>query len=320
MELLDLAKLSQEAERFDRAVAQTRGIDDFCSSSLWTLPAAIGLQPSREPEIRRLERGYLSFMRSHLDGASILEPLESMWGLASPLIGEDPSELVDGLHELSGTTDWQIILICGLHRQSALFQGLVAHFGKRFRLGLGRPTVRQLADLSEGFDAYLSRRSRQQRKALRQAQKRAQAAGVTVREASLLSADEVLEHMLAIEARSWKGREGVGVDQGSMRDFYAEMVPRLSERGALRLHIASLGELEVGFILGGVRGDVYRGLQFSYDQDQRRLGLGNLLQEVQMRALVGEGVRTYDLGTEMAYKERFSDSIFRTEALLILKT
>ena len=52
-----------------------------------------------------------------------------------------------------------------------------------------------------------------------------------------------------------------------MFDFYQRALPRLAARGALRLSFARDGERDVGYVLGGVLGDTYRGLQLSYDAD-----------------------------------------------------
>jgi CelD/BcsL family acetyltransferase involved in cellulose biosynthesis len=82
---------------------------------------------------------------------------------------------------------------------------------------------------------------------------------------------------------------------------------------------ATLGGRDVGYILGAVFEGEYRGLQFSYDDDHARLGLGGLLQFHQVTALCAEGVARYDLGTEMDYKRRWAEEVMETEMLVLVR-
>jgi hypothetical protein len=75
-----------------------------------------------------------------------------------------------------------------------------------------------------------------------------------------------------------------------MRDFYARMLPRLAARGALRCVFARRDGEDVGYLCGGLAGDLFRGLQFSFDDRLRALGLGNALQLEAIEALTQEGV------------------------------
>ena len=50
--------------------------------------------------------------------------------------------------------------------------------------------------------------------------------------------------------------------------------------------VARLDDRDVGFILGGIRGATYRGLQLSHDTGAAHLALGHLLQLHQLRLLV----------------------------------
>ena len=71
--------------------------------------------------------------------------------------------------------------------------------------------------------------------------------------------------------------------------------------------------------IGAVFEGEYRGLQFSYDDDHARLGLGSLLQLHQVTELCAEGVLRYDLGTEMDYKRRWAEEIMETEMLVLVR-
>ena len=122
-----------------------------------------------------------------------------------------------------------------------------------------------------------------------------------------------------VEAQSWKSAEGVGISTGAMRAFYGAMLPRLCALGQQRTIFARLGDRDVGYILGAVMGDEYRGLQFSYDDELRQFGLGGLLQYHQVVELCDEGVARYDLGTEMDYKRRWAEDIMETEMLVLVR-
>ena len=81
MNRLSLEEFSNQAALFDAAVMATEGIDLFCSSSDWVLPASQTLMPSREPWLFEEEGCYWAFMRSqHPGGFAYLEPLEAMLG------------------------------------------------------------------------------------------------------------------------------------------------------------------------------------------------------------------------------------------------
>jgi CelD/BcsL family acetyltransferase involved in cellulose biosynthesis len=104
-----------------------------------------------------------------------------------------------------------------------------------------------------------------------------------------------------------------------MRAFYGAMLPRLCALGQQRTIFAKIGERDVGYILGAVMGGEYRGLQFSYDDELRELGIGGLLQFQQVTELCEEGVGRYDLGTEMDYKRRWAEEIMETEMLVLVR-
>ena len=104
-----------------------------------------------------------------------------------------------------------------------------------------------------------------------------------------------------------------------MRAFYDRMIASMHPVGALRVQFATRGGKDLAYILGGIRGRHYRGLQCSYDDDFREMGLGNLMHFSQIASLVEEGAQFYDLGTEREYKERWSDSLHTTDSLLLFR-
>lgn len=211
---------------------------------------------------------------------------------------------------------WNVALITGLRETSRLFRALVPELGRRFALSRGPVTRRYAAELEGGVEGFLRRRSSGFRKNLRKAERQSRARGVRF-EIADYDEESSFERMLAVERKSWKGRRGVGIDTEPMCGFYREMNERLVERGWRRLVFATLEGEDVAYIFGGVFGDTYRGLQFSFDDRFGDLSLGNLCQLEEMRRLAAEGIQTYDLGTEVAYKKRWGDRIFSTSSLLV---
>lgn len=322
MRRLSLEELSRRADAFDEAVQATGEIDQFCSSTDWILPAARALMPEREPWIYESQGSFWAFMRArHPEGFFYLEPLEAMWALACPTIGADPERLVAGIQELRAMpgADWSIMALAGLPTDHALFSTIVSTMGPELRLGLGSSTSRLVVDLEGGVSAFLARRSTSLQRSLRRSQRRAEAAGIALVDASCEPGEQLFARIMDVEARGWKGREKVGITEGSMHHFYRLMMPRLCRRGAQRVLFARHEGRDVGYIFGGMRSGGYRGLQFSYDAEYRRYGLGNLLQLEQIRRLCEEGASTYDLGTHMEYKQRWADRELETVTLLLMR-
>jgi CelD/BcsL family acetyltransferase involved in cellulose biosynthesis len=320
VESVDLATV---ADDFDREVAATPAIDRFCSTTAWILSASAALMPARVPFSFRGESGYLAAMRGiHPAGFPYVEPVELAWGLAAPLIGRDPELLADEVAALlAGRRDWQIAILSGLTADGPQRRALERALPARWERRRGTPTIRHIASLEGGVDGFLGRRSRELRKTLRKGLRTAQDAGVTFEDARVAApeADALYARIQEVEARSWKAREGVGISSGPMRAFYQLMLPRLCAHRQQRTIFARLGDRDVGYILGAVFEGEYRGLQFSYDDEHARLGLGGLLQLQQVAALSEEGVGRYDLGTEMDYKRRWAEEAMETEMLVLVR-
>jgi hypothetical protein len=321
VEPIDIATV---ADDFDREVAATPAIDRFCSSSAWILAAASALMPPRAPFSFAGSHGYFAAMRGvHPAGFPYIEPLELAWGLAAPLIGHDPAALAaEVVAMLAGRRDWQLAILAGLTSDGPQRRALDRVLPPRWERRRGTPTVRHVASLDGGVDGFLSRRSRELRKSLRKSLRAATAAGVTfdsVHTTSPAAAAPLYARIQRIEASSWKARDGVGISAGPMRSFYEQMLPRLCEQGQQRTVFARLGDRDIGYILGAVFEDEYRGLQFSYNDEHADLGVGGLLQYQQVVELCAAGVARYDLGTEMDYKRRWAEDVMTTEMLVLVR-
>jgi CelD/BcsL family acetyltransferase involved in cellulose biosynthesis len=320
---VDPVELSTVVDDFDREVAATPAIDRFCSTAAWVLAAAEALMPPRVSFTFHGKTGYFAAMRGvHPAGFPYIEPIELAWGLASPLIGADPAALVaEVVPLLVARRDWQLAIFAGLTADGPQRRALDRALPSRWERRRGTPTVRHVANLAGGLDGFLSRRSRELRKTIRKSLRAADDAGLSFEDvrANPSDADALYDRIQQIEQRSWKAREGVGISAGPMRAFYARMLPRLCALGQQRTMFARKDGADVGYILGAVMAGEYRGLQFSYDDDLARLGVGGLLQYHQVAALCAEGVVRYDLGTEMDYKRRWAEDIMETEMLVLVR-
>ncbi len=323
MRRLTFAELDRERHAFDTLAALGDGIDRFCSSSIWGLPAHGAFGGGRHAMVAAASGAYLALAVGSSGGLRLAQPLEACWGLGCPIVTDDPKLGAALFFELLAeeTARWDVALLSGVVPNTDLYRTLAAGARGQLRVSLGPITRRYRASLTGGVDGFLARRSRHLRKSLRRAERHAVSLGIELEDASAHTHDAtLLERIVAIEAKSWKGRSGQGIDCGPMLAFYTLMLPRLRERGALRLLFAKRGEVDVGFILGGVFANTYRGLQFSFDNELRHVGLGNLAQLEQVRRLCAEGtVSHYDLGAEVDYKARWGEEVMDTVALFFTR-
>lgn len=321
MESWDLSQLEDESEGFDRVVLATPDIDPFCSSTDWIIPATSAFAPDVRPWILRTESGYLTFGERQRARQTILHSLDPMWGFACPLLGADPRAIVSDLYRSLGHRGrWHMVAVSGVVDGSPLFEALIDTFGDTHKLFRGTDMSTHLASLDGGPDGYLARRSSRFRKGIRQATRRAEDSGIRFEVASACdarTADALLDRALEVEHRSWKAEQDGGIIDPRMQHFYRMIARRLAPDGRLRLLFARHDEHDIGYILGGVRDGVYRGLQVSFDQEWSRASIGNLLQWHQICSLADEGVTGYDLGMDMEYKSSWSDETFETMTVVI---
>ncbi len=318
-------------DAYDEAVAKSPSIDQFCSSAAWVLPAHAAFHNDHPVVACRIDDGFVALARGYApELGRFLAPLEAMWGLASPIVGADERGLAEGAAEwLLADPDWNLLWLGGLMKGGPSFTNLVRFLGPRLQLRLGPSTVRYRASLEGGLDGWSALRSPLFRKRLRQAMRWAKAELTFEWVDGTVALDEpaavaLFQRIHAVETRSWKGREGTGFVMGDMYRFYERMVPSLAlKRGAaghgLRVLFARQGERDVAVCFGGVFGDTYRGLQNSFDDDFRSRSLGNVMQAESIARLCDEGVRIYDLGSEMDYKARWAESAFETVTLLVIR-
>lgn len=311
--------LEAHASSYDALVAQTVDIDHFCSSSDWILPARSAFAPVARPFAMARPDAAVALMRLDADsGHDIAVPLEAGWGLASPFVGPDPGAQADLLATMvaSEARPPDAMFLSGLVRDGPVQRAIVRRFMGRYRIGIGPPAGRRTTAIRGGVDGFLAARSSKFRANLRRARRRAKDAGFHF--AYERGTAQTTARLMAIEANSWKGRAGQGVDSGAPRTFYDEMLARLVARGALRVVWVTQGAIDVAYCMGGIFGDAYRGLQVSFTAGQERWSPGNLAQLEMIRGLADDGVRTYHLGMEIPYKSSWAEPGLETITLALL--
>lgn len=290
----------------EAAALSTPGVDAFCSSPDWMFAAQDAWEPDAEPWLWELDGGYVAFLRERAGLLRVLTPFDRMWGYSCSLLGDVAGDFASLLPE----ADCQLAIVTGLSQSARLWDELITALEPRCELGRGDSQFRWQAKL----EGYWERRSRKLRQELRRMRKRAGERGVAFERAG---GSDVYERILDVEARSWKGPVGTGLMHGDMLRFYEVLVRRLAARERLRVLFARLNGSDIGYIAGGVIGDQYRGLQFSFDDRFRDLGIGNLMQAAEIDALIEGGFALYDLGIDIDYKSRWADEKIETSTLII---
>lgn len=310
------ASLADIESAWDRAVDATPDVDEFCTSSLWSFAAAESFPHVGAPQIVGDGVAFCGMRHGVIDDdVGALVGLDPVWGFATPCVGPAPHAARALEAVVRGSSD-RVALIGGQDDASELCAAIVHRLEHDHRLLRGPSETRLRADLRDGADAWFARRSGRFRQQLRAIERRAVDTGIEVSDASAESPDAVMDRILAMESRSWKGGEGTGLANEDLAGFYRAMAWRLARRDALRVLFATEGGIDVGFILGGVRGSTYRGLQISYAASHADASIGHLLQYHQIRRSASEALALYDLGMDIEYKRRWADEERSTFTLI----
>ena len=321
MQRLDRAEFEAARRDYDRAVSADPAIDHFCSRSAWILSFHDAFRAGETLHVAREGDAFVALAAVHEPRVGVvLQPLEAMWCFASPLVGDGSCDLLRQMLAESALTGERVtLLLSGIPATRQRLEPLIRMLGVGFALRPLDETVRFQASLAGGVEGWLARRGSRFRRNLRSARRRTRTAGVVFEMASPTDSAAtvaIYERVLAIERHSWKSRTGSGVERGPMREFYARMLPRLAESGALRVLVATRDGVDLGYLYGGTDGELFRGLQFSFREEARALGLGNALQAEMLEQLCAEGIGIYDLGSQSEYKRHWAEAGLTTAGLL----
>lgn len=320
MQTLDFAGLAAAADEWDALVARTPEIDRFCTSAGWIVPARAAFCPGARPCIALDHDSGVALMALPVGvGAWGGLPLEAGWGLAAPMVGPDPEAAVDLLDRLwrDMVDPLDVLFLSGLPRRGVWMDALFRRFRGRFRIGVGTRCIRRRARIDDGLDGFFARRSPKFRASVRRAVRRAEDRGIVYERVAGGALDAIFGRILAIESQSWKGLQGDGIDTGQPRLFYRLIIERLLALGTLRVVFASREGQDLAYVLGGLFGETYRGLQVSYVEGFEGDAPGNLVQHEMIAWMCDEGLAIYDLGTDMPYKQRWAEEDMETVTVAI---
>ncbi len=317
---MERAEVEDLADAYDAAVERDGALDDFCARSAWLLAYHDAFAPERPLWLARRDANWLLFAEhAHPELGSYLEPLENMWGFGSPLVGAGaPQLLAEALIARPSA-----VALLGLPLDSRRLRPMASLLEGRYVARSLQPTTRFVASLAGGLDGWLGRRRGSFRRNLRADARRCSAAGIEFRRVESVSphdVDALYQSVLDVEERCWKSAAGSGVDQDPMRSFYSHLWRRLAPRNQLRLLFAERDGVTLGYLHGGLVGAHFRGLQFSFDETMRDLGLGNSLQLEMLCWLCEVGAMTYDLGAQSVnseYKRRWAEEGLETYGLFL---
>ncbi len=320
-----------EAAEWDRLAAHgaSIGIDPWCSRPMWGLAVHRSFAADDDDIVQvAAEDGLGVFGRMvGEDETPALVPLDRVWGFGSPIVcapGTATTVAGDVADQLVADPFWKVCALSGMAADGELDRAVIDAFGRHVSLFAGETRSRCRASLDGGVDGYLARRSREHRRNIRQAERRSHERGVSFTIDDGRSPVLTISRLHAVEHRSWKGLEGSGIESPEMASLYERLVEDLSAKGSLRCVFAQLPNehddpVDIGFILGGVLGSTYRGLQISFAEEFRDIGIGNLLQWHEIQRMCAEHLHTYDLGMDIEYKRKWAEELFETRTVLAVR-
>ncbi len=324
MERMSLEDFESRAAEYDAVVAATPEILHFCSASAWQLAAHRRLYPRRDTIILKRDDNWQVWAVGQLyQFRTVLQPLEADWFFGCPVVGANPRSaagfLFDALDELSAL--YPFVWLGGVPTESLLHKLVLTRFRKRFRLFSLPGCDCQVASLTDGLEAYLSRRSSRFRNRLRRVERDAEDHGIEVEYIRNVDRPRaVLRRMVQVENRSWKAYAGESIfGRERFRRFYLDLVERLARQRRFRALVLKQGRKDIAFAMGGLLGGRYRGFQMSYDRVYERWSPGHLSQIRLIRELCAEGAIEYDLGMVMEYKARWSDAVRPVTNVLLMR-
>lgn len=216
---------------------------------------------------------------------------------------------------------------CDFHEQPAGADALTA-LEAAFRAAgylVGRTRDSDCAYLALGgtWSDFLAGKSQTFRKSIRTAGRRLRAAGEVEYRVydSLPEVLEQLEVYRAIESRSWKSGEGVGIARDEdYFEFYREMAERFGKRRAFVLRTLSVGGRPVAATFGLSHDGVFYSLQIAHDAELSRCSPGTYLEALEMEQCFRDAFREYDfLGGFLNNKSRWTSTFRYTTQLHVFR-
>jgi len=165
MEPCTFADIESSFDATIAAAAPAQGIDPVCSTSNWVVPVADAFSARAQQRVYASDAGYVALLEHDTPNGPVLSSFDAVWGFATPLVGPDPTALLLQVAKLVRTLDFYALTVSGLDPMGPLFDE-VQQLGPA---GYTDTADRCVADLSDGFDAWIGRRSSRFRRSLRAA-------------------------------------------------------------------------------------------------------------------------------------------------------
>ena len=324
----EVQRLARPQSLWNKLAIQTRQQNPFCCSTSWQLSYYDTYRRGRALLIRHSGDNLVAFAEKIFSPEDIyLTPIEVSWFFGNNVLGPQGVDLLqDTLIDIERhyAPAFPKIMISAIPPKGAVYKELRKKFSREFSFSRHSLGIQCAASLAGGFDGFLSRRSANHRRKLKKQGRRAAEKGVTFERCSPASGSEIAAiyaRMISVELSSWKGIAQGGMVEPSSKKFYNTMLRRMAASQGARIMFAKHDDKDIGFIFGGMAGDIYRGQQFSFDDDWRAASIGNLLQLEQIKSLCEEGARRYDmgplLGSDMAYKRHWTEKRFHIETWIL---
>ena len=318
---------------WEKAAISTKQADPFCCTPDWQLSFHEAYSPNRRLLIEETSDCTIAFAEKFFSPRNVyLTPIEPNWFFGCPLLGRYAVELLSEAMSYFARryrSCYPKILISGIRPGGTLCRRLLQTFDRNFNISFHSEVLQCMASLAGGIDGYLSRRSANHRSKLKKGARRAREHGISferISPSSFKEAESVYSRMLHVEQASWKGIGQCGMAKPPEKQFYATMMRRLSVSQKGRIIFAKHETKDIGFIFGGMAGNIYRGQQFSYDDAWKHYSLGNLMQIEQIKWLCEEGAKRYDMGMgpltgpRMEYKSHWTEQKAKIQTWILEKT
>jgi CelD/BcsL family acetyltransferase involved in cellulose biosynthesis len=312
------------------AAISTKQADPFCSSPAWQIAFHEALSPERRLLVESASGSVICFAEIIFSPSDIyLTPIETHWFFGCPLLGRHAVDLLVRAMECIAkeyAPHFPKIVISGIRPRSSLVGRLIQAFSKDFNIYLHSSGLQCAASLNGGLDGFLSRRSANFRSKLKKACKRASAKGVYFERILPVTPEDAAAtyaRMIAVEETSWKGIHACGMAEPPAKALYGAMISRLSQYADARVIMARYEDEDIGFISGGMAGNIYRGQQFSYNDAWKEFSIGNIMQFEQLKWLCEEKAVRYDMGPldnqGMGYKAHWTEKRFPFQCWILEK-
>lgn len=320
-----LAVFDQPGSAWNRLALATAHPDPFSALTAWQLSFREAMDAEHLVLVREGDQGVVQMAVLRLGQTYCLGPMESSWLFGCNVLGPSGVDVLEAMLAEPALRTLDLhrrVIVSGVDPAGALLGDIRRRLGDHYGMRRIRADTHCAASLAGGMEGFLSRRSGNFRKNLRRVVREAEREGVVIERHQPASAEEayrVFGRMLAIEDQSWKAR--FGEEAIFWIDFYSALLRRLSASADGRVMIATRDGRDLAYIFGGMAGGTYRGQQFSFDEQYRRLSLGNVLQHAQIGWLCEEGAERYHMGPStgdlMAYKAHWAEQVLPMETWLL---